>query len=551
MSIASLSALYIGYVFEASTVLLLFSIAEYLEVYIQDRAKKSVEGLVKYIPNTARVVKDGRTQTVDVDSITPGQFILVKPGERIPLDGVIVNGISNIDESLVTGESMPVPKKVGDEVYGGTLNLDGVLKIRVTKPRRESLVSKIVELVFQARARKARIENLVDRFVKYYVPIVIFMAVTTAFLPPLLLDGEFDTWIYRSLILLVIACPSAFIISVPATFFTSLTLSSRKGVIIKGGKYLEGLGKVDTILLDKTGTLTLGEPTLMLECRESIVEDSNALKYAAYLERFSNHPIASAFVKWAEESGVDLSGIEVRDVRELAGKGIVGYIEGSMVGVGNRELLKELGVENGLAAPDGDGHTKVYIVVEDKVVARVCLADRVREDAKKAIKELKRLGVRTIMLTGDKRYVAESVARELEVDKVYAELHPVDKLNILREFKGKFNGVVMVGDGINDAPALAEADVGVAMGDAGVDITLEAADVVLIRNILTHLPYLIRLGRKTREVALENIILSLGVKLVLGILGILGLIPLWIVVAIGDDGITLLLFGNIIRLKNA
>ncbi len=551
MAIASLSALYIDYVFEAATVLLLFSMAEYFEEYIEDRAKKSVESLVKYIPNVARVVKDGKTETVEVDSVTPGQLILVRPGERIPLDGVVVEGISNIDESLVTGESMPVPKKVGDEVYGGTLNLDGVLKIRVTKPPRESLVSKIVELVFQARAKKAETENLVDRFVKYYVPFVILMAVMTALLPPLFLGGEFRTWIYRSLILLVIACPSAFIISVPATFFTSLTLSSRKGAIIKGGKYLEGLGKVDTILLDKTGTLTLGEPTLLLDCKESVIEAPDALKYAAYLERFSNHPIASAFVKWAKEGGIDFSGIEVRDVRELAGKGIMGYVDGSLVAVGNIELLKELRIDGYADASSGDGHTKVYIVLDNKVVARICLADKIREDAKEAIKELKSLGVKTVMLTGDKRYVAESVAKELGVDKVYAELNPLDKLNILRDFKEKSNGVVMVGDGINDAPALAEADVGIAMSDAGVDVTLEAADIVLVKNILTQVPYLIRLGRKTREVAWENIILSLGVKLALGILGILGFIPLWMTVAIGDDGITLMLFGNIMRLKNA
>lgn len=549
MSIASLSALYIDYVFEAATVLLLFSIAEYFEEYIEDRARKSIENLVKYIPNVARIVRYGETVTVDVDKVSPGTVIMVKPGERVPLDGVVIEGVSNIDESLVTGESMPVPKKMGDEVYGGTLNLDGVLKIRVTKPPKESLVSKIVELVFEARARKAETENLVDRFVKYYVPLVILIAVSTAIIPPLWFGGDFTTWIYRSLILLVVACPSAFIVSVPATFFTSLTLSSRRGAIIKGGKYLESLGKVDTVLLDKTGTLTWGEPTLILECKETTVTDSQVLMYAASLESYSNHPIANAFIKWASSNGIDYRGASVSDVKEIAGKGIIGKINGSLIAVGNLELLKEFNID--VADTGGnDSHTKVYIVMDGVLVGRICLADRVRSDALEAVRELRRSGIKTVILTGDKKYVAEDVAKELGVDKFYAELNPIDKIKILRRYKEDSEAVAMVGDGINDAPALAEADVGIAMSDAGVDVTLEAADAVLVRNKLTQVPYLIKLGKKTREVAWENIIISLGVKLVLGILGILGFIPLWMTVAIGDDGVTLLLFLNILRLKS-
>ncbi len=549
MSIASLSALYIDYVFEAATVLLLFSVAEYFEDYIEDRAKRSVEGLVKYIPDVARLVKDGDVETVDADEVSPGQLILVRPGERIPLDGVVVEGFSNIDESLVTGESMPVPRKVGDEVYSGTLNLDGVLKIRVTRASNESLVSKIVELVFQARARKAKTENLVDRFVKYYVPIVILIAIFTASVPSIIFGGDFTTWLYRSLILVVVACPSAFIISVPATFFTSLTLSSRKGIIIKGGKYIEGLGKINTLLLDKTGTLTLGEPTLMLSCKDSYVDDPDALVYAALLEGYSNHPIAGAFSRWISNIESGLRGVTVSEVREYAGKGIVGRVNGSIVAVGNRDLLKKLGVKykDGI---NGDGHSKVYIIRDGRVVGRLCVADRIRDDALEAIKELKKLGIKTVILTGDKKDVADDIARELGIDEYYAELKPIDKLEILRRIRKDEGYVAMVGDGINDAPALAEADVGIAMSSDGVNVTLEAADIVLVKNRLTQIPYLIKLGRMTNEVAKENIILSIGVKLLLGALGILGFIPLWMTVAVGDDGITLFLFLNILRLRS-
>ncbi len=547
MGVAGLSALYIDYVFEAATVLFLFSIAEYFEEYIEDRARKSVEKLVKYIPNQARVVRDGAEEMIDVDRLSPGVNILVKPGERIPLDGVVIEGLSNVDESLVTGESVPVAKKAGDEVYAGTLNLDGVLYIRVTKHPKDTLVSKIVDLVIEARKNKADTENLVDRFVKYYVPVVILMAVVTASAPPLLFGADFNTWLYRSLILLVVACPSAFIISVPATFFTSITLSSRRGVIIKGGKYIERLGKVDTILLDKTGTLTFGEPRLVLECSESVVEDQDVLVQVASLERYSNHPIAMAFIKWAEESGVDYQKIRVMDVKEVAGKGIIGRVNGSLLAVGNKELVKEIGARLD-GKKSGDGHTKVYIIRDGKLVGRVCLADRVRDDALEAVAKLKELGIRSAILTGDKRPVAEKVAAELGVDDYYAELNPVEKLELLRRFKSGAKAVAMVGDGINDAPALAEADVGIAMSDAGVDVTLEAADVVLVKNKLTQIPWLIKLGKKTNIIAWQNIALSLGVKLLLGIMGIMGLIPLWMTVAIGDDGVTLMLFLNILRL---
>jgi Cd2+/Zn2+-exporting ATPase len=552
MAVAALGAFYLGFLFEAATVLFLYSLAEYFEGYIADRARRTVEKLSRFMPDKARVLIDGSEESVGVDEVLPDMVLLVKPGERIPLDGNVVEGFSHVDQALVTGESVPVPKKVNDCVYAGTLNMSGVLKVVVSKRADETLVSRIVKLVVESGKRKASIERLVDRFAKVYVPVVIGLAVFTVAVLPQVLGGGFDLWLYRSLILLVVSCPSAFVISVPATVFVAITIAARRGVIIKGGVYVEKLNRVKTVVFDKTGTLTLGRPGVH-EIRSVESPEEEALAYAAALDQFSNHPVAQAIVRKAVERGVDISKLKVSDVTEVPGKGIVGYVDGNFVAVGNAELMKEFecDCEQAYEISESDTHTAVCVSVGRAGLASVCVIDEVREDAVRAVDALRSRGVRTVMLTGDRVEIAEETAGQLGIDEFRAGLFPEDKLRIVEELKRKGDGglVAMVGDGVNDAPALAASDVGVAMGAAGVDVALESADVVLVKDELAQVPYLVKLSEKTMQVAKQNIAASLVVKLILGALGLMGLTPLWFTVASGDDGVTMLLLLNTLRLE--
>jgi Cd2+/Zn2+-exporting ATPase len=550
MAVAALGAFYLGFLFEAATVLFLYSLAEYFEGYIADRARRTVEKLSRFMPEKARVLVDGVEKEVDVDKVRVGRVLVVKPGERVPLDGNVVEGVSLVDQALVTGESVPVPKKVNDCVYAGTLNTSGVLRVEVTKRAEETLVSRIVELVVESGKRKASVERLVDRFAKFYVPVVVGLAVFVAVALPTVLGGGFDVWLYRSLILLVVSCPSAFVISVPATIFVAITMAARRGVIIKGGIFVEKLNQVRTVVFDKTGTLTLGRPGVH-EIRSVERPEEEALAYAAALDQFSNHPVARAIVRKALERGVDISKLEVSDVTEIPGKGIIGFVDGNFVAIGNPELMKEYDCDCRLAyeISEGDTHTAVCVSVGKAGLASVCVIDEVREDAVRAVEDLKRHGVRTAMLTGDRLEIAEETAGQLGIDEFHAELLPEDKLRIVEKLKGEKGLVAMVGDGVNDAPALAASDVGVAMGAAGVDVALESADVVLVNDELAQVPYLVRLSEKTMGVAKQNIAASLVIKLILGALGLMGLTPLWFTVASGDDGVTMLLLLNTLRLE--
>ncbi len=549
MAVAALGAVYLGFLFEAATVLFLYSLAEYFEGYIEDRARRTVEKLSKFMPDKARVIVNGSETSVSVSEVQTDMTILVKPGERIPLDGNVVEGFSHVDQALVTGESLPVPKKVNDCVFAGTLNTSGFLKIIVTKKADETLVSRIVKLVAESGKRKASIEKLVDRFAKIYVPIVILLAVFTAGVP-WIVGGSFQVWLYRALILLVVSCPSAFVVSVPATVFIAITIAAKRGVIIKGGVYVEKLARVKTVVFDKTGTLTLGRPGVH-EVRLVEKTENDALTYAAALDQFSNHPVAQAIVRRAAEKGIDLSKLKVTDVTEVPGKGIVGNVNGDFVAVGNLELMKEFGCDckEAFEIMENDIHTSVCVSVGKEGLASVCVVDEVREDALRAVSSLKKSGVKTAMLTGDTADIARETAQALSIDEVHAELFPEDKLRLIEEMKGKEGLVAMVGDGVNDAPALAASDVGIAMGAAGVDVALESADVVLVRDELAQVPYLVRLSEKTMDIAKQNIAASLVVKMILGALGLMGLTPLWFTVASGDDGVTMLLLLNTLRLE--
>ena len=550
MAAAALGALYLNAQFEAVMVLFLYSIAEYFEGYIEDRARRTVEKLSKFMPDQARIVTDGTEKTVNVNEVEPNMTLLVRPGERIPLDGNVVDGFSHVDQAIVTGESVPVTKKVNDCVYAGTLNMSGVLKIAVTKKASETVVSKIMVLVAQSGKRKASMEKLVDRFAKIYVPIVIVLAVLTAALPTLIAGMSFHVWLYRSLILLVVSCPSAFIISVPATVLVAITVAARRGVIIKGGIYVEKLAKVKRVVFDKTGTLTLGRPAVH-EVRLVERTEEDALALAASLDQFSNHPVAQAIVRRATERGIDLSKFKVTDVAEVPGKGIVGNVDGNFVAVGNLELMKEFGCncKEAFEITENDTHTSVCVSLGKEGLATVCVVDQVRQDALKAVNDLKKNGIKTAMLTGDRTEIAKETGDTLQIDEVYAELFPEDKLKCIEEMKGKDGLVAMVGDGVNDAPALAASDVGIAMGAAGVDVALESADVVLVKDELAQIPYLIKLSDKTMNIAKQNITASLIIKLILGALGVLGVTGLLATVIAGDDGLTMLLLLNSLRLE--
>ncbi len=550
MAAAAIGALYLNALFEAAMVLFLYSIAEYFEGYIEDRARRTVEKLSKFMPDKARILTDGTEKTVNVNEVEPNMTLLVRPGERVPLDGNVVEGLSHVDQAIVTGESVPVTKKVNDCVYAGTLNMSGVLKITVTKKASETLVSKIMVLVEQSGKQKASMEKLVDRFAKTYVPIVIVLAVLTAALPTLLAGMSFHVWLYRSLILLVVSCPSAFIISVPATILVAITVAARRGVIIKGGIYVEKLAKVKRVVFDKTGTLTLGRPTVH-EVRLTQRTELDALALAASLDQFSNHPVAQTIVRRATETGIDLSKFKVIDVVEIPGKGIVGNVNGSFVAVGNLELMNDFGCncKEAFKIDENDAHTTVCVSLGKEGLGTVCVVDQVREDALQAVSNLKKNGVKTAMLTGDRAEIAKETGEMLKIDEVYAELFPEDKLKCIEEMKGKDGLVAMVGDGVNDAPALAASDVGIAMGAAGVDVALESADVVLVKDELAQIPYLIKLSDKTMNIAKQNITASLIIKLILGALGVLGVTGLLATVIAGDDGVTMLLLLNSLRLE--
>ncbi len=551
MAVAAVGALYLHALFEAATVLFLYSIAEYFEGYIEDRAKRTVEKLSRFMPDKARIVIEGAEKTVNVNEVEPKMTLLVRPGERIPLDGNVVEGFSHVDQAVVTGESVPEIKRVDDCVYAGTLNLSGPLKISVTKKASDTLVSRIMILVSQSGKRKATIERLVDRFAKIYVPIVIILAVVTAAVPTLIFGASvFNIWFYRSLILLVVSCPSAFIISVPATVFVAITIAARRGVIIKGGIYVEKLAKVKRVVFDKTGTLTLGRPAVH-EVRLLQRTELEALSLAAALDQFSNHPVAQAIVRRAQEKGIDLSKFTVTDVMEVPGKGIIGSVNGNFVAVGNLELMKQFDCNctEAFALDQSDKHTSVCVSIGKEGLAAVCVVDQVRDDALKAVSELHKNGIKTAILTGDRTEIAKETADKLKIDEVYAELFPEDKLKCIEDMKGKDGLVAMVGDGVNDAPALASSDVGIAMGSAGVDVALESADVVLVKDELAQIPYLIKLSEKTMVIAKQNIAASLIIKLILGALGVIGVTGLLATVVAGDDGVTMLLLLNSLRLE--
>ena len=545
MGIATLGAFAIGEYGEAVAVMLFYRVGEYFQDMAVDRSRKSIGELMDIRPDFAHLKTEKGLQKVDPEEVQIGDIIMVKPGERVPLDGKVLEGMSAVDTSALTGESLPREVDAGSSVLSGFINKNGVLTIEVLKEFENSTVSKILDLVENASSRKAPTENFITKFARYYTPFVVITAALLAIIPPLVISGAvFSDWFYRSLVFLVISCPCALVISIPLGFFGGIGGASKIGILIKGSNYLEALNNVETVIFDKTGTLTEG----VFKVRKIVPEKSSTkeelLEYAAYAEGYSNHPIGISIVEaYNREVHTD----NLSNYEEIPGHGIKVVYKGKEVLAGNSKLMDRESIE--YSAKDTLG-TIIYIGVNQRYIGHIEIADEVKKDGKKAIRALKELGVKnTVMLTGDSKSVGEAIGRELGIDKVYAELLPDQKVEKLEEIEGARTTkgkVLFVGDGINDAPVLARADVGVAMGGLGSDAAIEAADVVIMNDEPSKIATAIGIGRRTRKIVWQNIILALGVKLIFLTLGAMGIATLWEAV-FADVGVALLAILNAMR----
>lgn len=539
MCIATVGAFCIGEYSEAVGVMIFYQTGELFSSIAVGKSRRSIAALMDIRPDSAVRLANGVEQTLSPDEIRVGEVIVVRAGERIALDGEVIDGESSLDVSALTGESIPRDVKVGDKVPSGSVNLCGVLKIRVEKEFFESTVSKILELVENAVSKKARSERFITRFARYYTPCVVFGAAALALIPSLVF-GDAPTWIERALIFLMVSCPCALVISVPLSFFGGIGGASKRGVLIKGATHLEALAKVDTVVFDKTGTLTEGR-----FCVDSVYavscEKDELIMIAAYAENGSNHPIAAS-IREAYREKIDLCRIGA--VKEYAGLGVEAEIDGAVCLAGNAALLRKAGVGG---IPDVSG-CAVHVSKDGEYLGYIVLCDRVKEDSKKAVSELRRVfGVKkTVMLTGDSRSAAERIAAELDIDESFAELMPSDKVELLERFIGEGSCVAFVGDGINDAPVLSRADVGIAMGGIGSDAAIEAADVVIMDDKPSKIVSAVKIARKTMRIVRQNVIFALSVKGLILLLGALGYAGMWIAI-FGDVGVMMLAILNSTR----
>ena len=548
--IACIASFIIGHGEEGAAVALLYYIAEFLEDLAEFRAKRSIKSLVELAPETARVKVEGGEEVRNVNDVKIGEIVVIRPGDKVPLDGNIVSGISSINQASITGESLPVTKTVGDEVFSGTVNEDGYLEMVVTKEAKDSVISKIVTLVKRSQLNRSNTETLVERISKYYTPLMIVIAACVAFVPPLLFGQNLVDWVYKALSIMVISCPCAFLISTPIGMVSAITSATKKGVLIKGSTYVEEMRNVKAVIFDKTGTLTEGKLELSdINVLNDNYTEEEIVRIAASLENNSSHPIANAIVNYATSNDIEFK--EIEDFKNIPGKGIVANVEGKQFYAANESLIE--GSEFNISQEEinqfsAEGKTVVFLGDEEGVIASLTVVDKIRENAPDVIKDLKDQGVKTIMLTGDNKIAANKVANEIGLDYVYSNLLPEDKLNILDTIRNKFGDVAMVGDGINDAPALARANIGIAMGAAGSDVAIETADVALMQDDISKLPYLFSLSQKTMNIIKQNISLSIFVKALFVILAILGLITLMMSVGIGDLGLTLVVILNSFRI---
>ena len=549
MSVATIGALCIGFIPGAETqfpeavfVMLFFQVGELFEGYAEGKSRESISHLMDIRPDVAHVEVKGRLENVDPNQVEVGSTIVIRPGEKVPLDGVVIEGSSALNTIALTGESMPRDIAVEDEVISGCVNLSGVIRVRTTKAFAESTVSKIIELVENATEHKSKSETFITQFARIYTPIVVFAAIAIAVIPSLL-GGSFTTWFYRALMFLVVSCPCALVISVPLTFFGGIGGASRKGILIKGANYMDTLAKIKTVVFDKTGTLTHGQFAVEAVHPDSC-DEHQLLHLAAHVEHFSTHPIGAALRDAFPDEATD--GCRITDIEEIAGQGICAMVEGQKVAVGNTKLMDAVG------AKWHDCHhvgTIIHVAIDGVYAGHIVINDKIKEDSAEAIALLKELGVeRTVMLTGDRQEVADHVAQQLNLDEYHAELLPADKVAYMEQLSilnSQFS-TLFVGDGINDAPVLARADVGVAMGGLGSDAAIEAADVVLMDDKPSKIALAIQIARRTRAIARQNVWFAIGVKIAVLILATFGLATLWMAV-FADVGVTVLAVLNAMR----
>ena len=543
MTIATIGALILGEHSEGVAVMLFYQVGEWFQSYAVSKSRKSIASLMDIRPDYANVERNGKLEQVDPEEVNIGDTIVVKPGERVPLDGKIIKGTSALDTSALTGESMPRDVEPGMEVISGCINQTGILTIQTTKKYGESTVAKILDLVENASDKKGKTENFISRFARYYTPIVVFAAIALAVLPPLVTGQPFTVWIYRALTFLVISCPCALVISIPLSFFGGIGGASKIGVLVKGSNYLESLAHTEVVVFDKTGTLTKGSFAVS-QINAISMKEAQLLELAAYAEDYSNHPI-SLSIKKAYGKKIDHS--RISDVQEIAGDGVRAVIDGKTILTGNAKLMDKEGIAY---IPSNAIGTVIYLACNGKYAGYIVIEDEIKADAPSAIKALKEVGVRkTVMLTGDADAVGKKVAQKLGLDQAYTELLPADKVDsvemMLRQTteKGK---LVFVGDGINDAPVLARADVGIAMGGLGSDAAIEAADVVLMTDEPSKISAVVQIARKTIRIANENIVFALGVKILVLILGATGYANMWAAV-FADVGVSVIAILNAIR----
>ena len=544
MAIATIGAFVIGEFPEAVAVMLFYQVGELFQDYAVDKSRKSITSLMDIRPDVAFVKRNGKMEKVSPEDVKIGENIVVKPGEKIPLDGMIVEGSSMIDTSALTGESIPKEVTVGDEVLSGCINENGLLTIKVEKEFGESTVSKILDLVENASSKKSKSENFITKFAKYYTPIVVIIAVLLAIIPPFVLNlGEFTEWLYRALTFLVVSCPCALVISIPLGFFGGIGGASKTGILVKGSNYLEALANTEIVVFDKTGTLTEGVFEVQ-KVEANGISKEELLKYAAYAESNSNHPISLSLRKAYNK---EINQSSILKTEELAGRGVSSNVEGREVLIGNDKLMEEKNISY---TPCNEIGTILYVAIDNKYAGYILIADKIKEDSFKAIKELKANNIKeTVMLTGDKKQVGESVANELGLDKVYTELLPdgkVEKVEELMKDKSEKGKLVFVGDGINDAPVLAISDIGVAMGGLGSDAAIEAADVVIMTDEPSKIGTAIKISKKTMRIVKQNIIFAIAVKVLVLILTAFGIGTMWEAV-FADVGVSVLAIINSLR----
>ena len=534
---------------EAIAVMLFYQIGELFQSYAVGKSRRNISELMDIRPDYANVEVDGKLEQADPDEVEIGSVIVVKPGEKVPIDGIIIDGNSTLNTSALTGESVPRDAKCGDEIISGCINLSGVLKIRTTKEFGESTVSKILDLVENSSSKKSKSENFISKFAKYYTPAVCYSALALAILPPVVrmlfmsASPEWATWIYRALTFLVISCPCALVISIPLSFFAGIGGASREGVLVKGSNYLETLSQTKYVVFDKTGTMTEGVFEVT-DVYENTMDKEKVLEYAALAESFSSHPISKSLKK---AYGREIDQTRVSDVEEISGHGIIAKVDGIDVAAGNYKLMKKLGLS--YAESDKAG-TIVHVAVNGKYEGYILISDRIKATAKEAIHALKKAGVeRTIMLTGDSKTVADSVAKELGIDEVYSELLPSDKVAKVEELlakKSRKSKLAFVGDGINDAPVLSRADIGIAMGAMGSDAAIEAADIVLMDDDPVKISKAIKISRKCLRIVYENTYFAIGIKLICLLLGAVGIANMWLAI-FADVGVMVIAVLNAIR----